>query len=63
MNNEFEYFIHVGRLLKEGVEGGGKHSEKKICFNYKFLFNCHEYLFHFSQFCLGYRMKHLMEIK
>ena len=32
LNNDFEYFIHVGRLLKRGVKGGGSPPHK--CFNF-----------------------------
>ena len=33
MNNDFEYFIHAGRVLKRGVEAGGSPLHIKTCYN------------------------------
>ena len=45
-------FFHIGLVLKRGVE--------KTCFNFKLLFNCHEYLFYSAFFYLGYKKNYLV---
>ena len=37
MNNDFEYFIHGGRVLKLGVEGSGSPPHIEVRFDFKLL--------------------------
>ena len=35
LNNDFKHFIHVSKVLEQGVEGSGSLSDTQIYFNFK----------------------------
>ena len=57
LNNDFEYFIDVRRVLKRGVERGQPPPKET---SFKFLIKCYEYFFNFPSFYLGYRRNDLL---
>ena len=60
MDNDFKYFIHVGRVLTSWVEMSGIPNHIEICFSFELCINCHKYMFCSLQFYLEYRIDHLL---